>query len=137
MKNEAGLFLVFLVSRSQAGAWERENLIIRNFCPIFDIQRRFMNDTFYAKIHILYLRIFDVVVTVTSDSRQFIKSFGLVFQRFSVNAPNVLESAGCLIECAVFTKGSNEWGRPVVVVDREVYPIHNLSLMEDTLMRGL
>ena len=89
-----------------------------------------MKDAVNPIIRKLHLRFFDVAVTVTSDSRQFIESFGLVFQRLSVNAPHGHKSAGCLIECAVLTNGSNEWGKPVVVVDREVYPIHNLSILE-------
>ncbi len=87
-----------------------------------------MNDTFNLKTHTLHLRFFDVAVTVTSDSGQFIGSFGQVFLRFSIDAPQA--SAGCLIECAVLTDGSNEWGRPVIIVDREVYPIHSPSLLE-------
>ena len=89
-----------------------------------------MNDTFHPIISKLHLRFFDVAVTVASDSRQFIESFGLVFQRFFVNAPHEHEFVGCLIECAVLTNRSNEWGRPVIIVDHEVFPVHNQSFME-------
>lgn len=74
------------------------------------------------------LRFFDVDAVIRSNSRAYIQLFTQMYKRFKVEAP----SAPLLppIEFTVLTTPEEPWGRPVLILDREVVPLRNPKLLQ-------
>jgi hypothetical protein len=78
--------------------------------------------------HQVKLRFFDVDAVIRSDSRTCIQLFTQTYQRLRVEAPSAPRQAP--VEFTVLTRPEEPWGRPVMILDREVVPLHSLSLLQ-------
>jgi len=76
----------------------------------------------------LKLRFFDLEANIKSDSGNFISLFTQMYRRFQVDAP--LPPAQTSAEFILLTKPDNQWGKPVIILDGEVLPLSDPSLLE-------
>ncbi len=79
-------------------------------------------------IHPVYLRFSDVSVTIASDSREFLDNFARIYRRFLRREP--CPSPDTHLDFFVGFNAGNPWGMPVIVCNQEVYPVHDIRLLD-------
>lgn len=75
------------------------------------------------------LRFFDLDALIRSDSNICIDLFMQMYRRFQVDTPSALPQPAS-IECTVRTRPEVPGSKPVLILDKEVRPLHNPQLME-------
>lgn len=78
--------------------------------------------------HTLKLRFFDVDLVIRCDSPRFIGLFDIMYGRFGIDMLTPAHSPP--LECAVLTGLDPADAAPVLIVDDQVYPLHNSRLIE-------
>lgn len=78
--------------------------------------------------HQLKLRFFDQEAEIKSDSGDFLNRFSMLYRRFLMDGPSpiVLPS----IEFILLTNPDNRWGKPVLILDGEVWPISSSRFLD-------
>lgn len=76
----------------------------------------------------LKLRFFDLEALIRSDSCTYIDLFTQMYRRFQIETLSTLPRPP--LECQVLTTARNPWGKSVLLLDREVYPLHDPRLLE-------
>lgn len=76
----------------------------------------------------LSLQFFDLDVVIKSDSSDFINIFGRMYRRFRVDEPP--STIRPPIEFVLIANPDNQWGRPVMIFDGEVWPLSNPEFLE-------
>jgi hypothetical protein len=74
----------------------------------------------------LRLRFFDVTACIRSDSGAYIDIFQRMYARFQANGASA--SAQPPTEFVVLTQPHNPWGRPVLILDGDVWPLRDPDL---------
>lgn len=75
------------------------------------------------------LRFFDLDVVIRSDSDRCIDLFTQMYRRFQIDT-SLTAPQPASIEFIVRTTPDSVWGKPVLIMDNEVRPLHNPRLME-------
>lgn len=78
--------------------------------------------------HELKLRFFDLDVDIKSDSGDFINRFARLYRRF-LNSESKA-SAWPPVECVLLTHPDKHWGKPVLILDGEVWTLNDPALVE-------
>lgn len=83
----------------------------------------------------LKLRFFNLEVTIHSDSHAYLDLFARMYRRFQpVGAPAPAQEA---VDFTVLARPDNPWGRPVMILDGEVWPINDPHLLVGYTYEGV
>jgi len=83
----------------------------------------------------LTLRFFDLDVRLQSDSEDFIRLFGQMYHRFQIADEDRGDRE--LVEFTVLIDPENEWGRPVMVLGGEAWPLDDMRLLDGYVYDGV
>lgn len=87
----------------------------------------------------LKLRFFDLDVILRSDSPGYIDLFGKMYARFKDNGHT--KPPQNRAEFVVLCAAENPWGQPVLLLDNEVWPLHNAASQQgyvyDSVLRSI
>ncbi len=75
----------------------------------------------------LKLYFFDLAATIKSDSDVYLNLFASMYGRFRSNEGTAITQ---LAEFIVLTNPDNEWGKPVLILDGEVWPLNQARMLQ-------
>jgi len=76
--------------------------------------------------HQLRLRFFDLETVLRFDSQAHLEYFDQLYSHFRVDG---ISTPGQLVaEFALLTGSNNDWGQPVMILDSEVWPLHDANV---------
>jgi hypothetical protein len=89
----------------------------------------------------LRLRFFDLDAIIQSDSGAYVDLFAHMYRRFRIHrAPRPHRAplpAQRSVEFTVLTSAGNRWGRPVMILDGEAWPLRDSRLLEGYTYEGV
>ncbi|MCF6148553.1 MAG: hypothetical protein E3K37_07835 [Candidatus Kuenenia sp.] len=81
-----------------------------------------------SSLLVVKLYFFDLEVTISSDSHEFVDLFTKMYRRFRKNEfPSLAKSQ---IEFSLITHPDNPFGKPVLMCNDEIWPLNNSKLLE-------
>src|SRR5262245_53142926 len=76
----------------------------------------------------LRLRFFNQEIYIQSDSCTLIEIFASMYRRFRIN--DALVPTRPPLVFTILTRPENPWGTPVLIIDRDVWPMQDPGLLE-------
>lgn len=76
----------------------------------------------------LRLRFFDLETHIQSDSSTYIDIFAQMYRRFQVDDLSLPNQTP--VEFTVLTHSDNYWGKPIMIIDEQVWPLNDPRLLE-------
>ncbi|MEE8390531.1 MAG: hypothetical protein V3S14_07000 [Anaerolineae bacterium] len=83
----------------------------------------------------LAFRFFDLETHIRSDSSAYINLFAQMYRRFQATEPP--SSVQLPVEFTVLTKPDNPWGKPVMILDGDVWPLNDPGLLEGFVYQSI